>query len=149
MTVAVDAWLPLPFQSGPFVGSCPGGAAAWRLVSVLDSVTARQRRLVVPSVLRTFEVVGYRVYGTGGTWQLGQEGLSAGATIQPVAGPLSLGSVDFAGFDRAMTPASAASVVAVRIRVTGFSHREAAVGPGNVTGVADSLGWLVHLRSIR
>jgi hypothetical protein len=93
--------------------------------------------------------VGYRVYGSGGTWQLGQEGLSAGATIQPVAGPLSVGAVDFVGFDRAMTPAASASAVAVRIRVTGFSHREAAVGPGNVTGVADSLAWLVHLRSVR
>jgi hypothetical protein len=145
----IDAWLPLPLVQGPFAGGCPGGAPGSRFVSALDTVVARRRRIAAPTVVRTFESLGYRVYGSGGTWQLGQEGLSAGATIQPVAGPLSIGAVDFAGLDRAMAPAGPATAVVVRMRVAGFSHREGAVGPGTVIGVADSVDWLIHLRGIR
>ncbi len=147
-TAAVDAWLPLPLTQGPFAGTCPGGGPGWRWVSALDTATARVRRIAVPSVVRTFELLGYRLYGSGGTWQIGEEGLSAGAIIQPVAGPLSPAGLDFVGFDRAMIAASAPSVVTVRIRAVGLSHRQAAVGPGIAAGVVDSLEWLVRLRNV-
>jgi prepilin-type N-terminal cleavage/methylation domain-containing protein len=150
----VDAWLPLPLTAGPFAGTCPIGSAGWRLVTGLDTATARARGAGSPTVVRFFEAIAFRLYGrlygSGSLWQIGQEGLSAGALVQPLAGPLRPLGIEFVGLSSGLVPgAPPASVATVRIRALAPGHRDAALGPGIAPWAIDSLAVLAPLRNAR
>jgi hypothetical protein len=147
-TAAVDAWLPLPLAAGPFAGSCPGGAPAWRLVSRLDTATARIRGVPSDGVVRIFESLAFRLYGSAATWHVGQVGLSAGATVQPLAGPLLPQGIVFDGLSSALLAAGApAAVATIRIRAAGAGDAQSALGPGQAPPARDSLALLAPLRN--
>jgi prepilin-type N-terminal cleavage/methylation domain-containing protein len=146
----VDAWLPVPLVAGPYVAGCPSGAPAWRLVVALDTSTARARRLSAPTVARVFETVGYRLYGSTLGWQVGQEGLSAGAAVQPIAGPFTAAGLTLDGLSATLAPIGAAALVrTIAVHAVGPGHRESAVGPGVAVPAVDSLKLLIPLRNAK
>lgn len=147
-TVPADGWEPLPI-TGTFVTSCPGGSPALGLVTGLDSLLIAQRRLGATTVTRVFETVAVRAYAGAAGWQLGQQSLSGGGTIQPLVGGLGANGLTIAGRDPAGVPVAigpGASLVQLSLR--GVTHRQLATGMGpRSPGVIDSVVTAVPLRN--
>ena len=139
-TGRIDAWIPLPLLAGPFVTSCPSGEPGDWFVTQLDSATLARRRLRSPAVGRVVETIQARSYGAGGLWQFGLEGLSAGASIQPVASNLA-GSTGLSivgwGCDGLAAPLASLCGVDVGIRTT--TKRDLGLGAGHAVAAVDSL----------
>jgi len=145
----IDAWLPLPLLGGPFSTTCPSGERALLYLTTLDSVTRAFRRLPSETLLRVFETAMLRTYGPPASPQFGFEGLSAGASIQPLAGPLQGSGVDFVGWTRAGLPAiSPGTVAGFDLIARAVTHRELAVGWWSVPAVSDSALSSVRLRNL-
>jgi prepilin-type N-terminal cleavage/methylation domain-containing protein len=146
----VDGWWPLPLVGGPFAGVCPSGAPGWRLIGAVDTATARIQRLAAPTVARLFETVAYRLYSSTLGWQIGQEGLSAGAAVQPIAGPFNPAGLELEGLSSTLVTAGAPALVrTVGIHAIGPGHRESTVGPGITLPAVDSLAVLIPLRNAK
>lgn len=147
-TVHADGWQPAPLFTGPFAGACPSGGAAMVFGAGVDSGTAA--RLGSGSLARVFESVAVESYGSGGTWQLGLEGLSAGASIQPFAGPIDpVAGFALAGWDRAGgATASVAAMAGLDLIVRTLARREVAVGPGLAPLSSDSLAFSIRLQNV-
>jgi prepilin-type N-terminal cleavage/methylation domain-containing protein len=146
----IDAWLALPVVSGPFAGSCPSGEPASVFTTSLDAATIAARRIPAESVARSFEVAALSIYGSGSTWQLGQEGRSAGATIQPVAGPLD-GAIGFELATRARDGSPSpptAQAAGVDFVVRALARREVAVGIGRSPIGRDSASLSIRFRNV-
>jgi len=127
---AIDAWLPLPLTATR-TGVCPLGNPALALITVLDSTAILGRRIPPETAVRVFESVELRGYGTALGWQLGVEERSAGALIQPVAGPLLPGGFLVRPLDSAGGPAGRPSDVAaldVTLRASPARWLAAALG---------------------
>ena len=136
----IDAWVPIPLVAGPFVAGCPSGQPGDLFVTQLDSATIARRRLRGPAVARVVETMRARLYGASGLWQFGFEGLSAGASVQPVAsnlaGPAGLAIVGW-GCDG--LPAPLASLCGVDVGVRTTTKRDLGLGAGHGVAAVDSL----------
>ncbi len=149
-TAAIDAWYPAPLVAGPNATSCPSGEPGLSYHTVLDSTTIARHKLTSETLIRVFESAILRLYGATGSWQFGFEGLSAGATIQPVAGPLQPTGVDFAGWTAIGAPSTTPSAVAgFDLVVRAATHRELAVGGWSVATAVDSAATSLRLRNVQ
>jgi hypothetical protein len=120
------------------------------LGTTLDSATLAARRLPQRTVVRLFEVLDVRAYtGTGG-WQLGVAGVSGGAVIQPLAGPLVTAGLSLAGFDRLGAPtATPGGVAMLRVALAGLTDRQLAAGLGGRSiATVDSAITTITLRNV-
>lgn len=90
-------WLLAPLVA--VTRSACGGWPAYRLVTALDSSRLRAGTLPAIIPIRTFEVMQARIYASLGAWWLGVRSVSAGETIQPVAGPFEAPGSQFRYFD--------------------------------------------------
>ena len=146
----VDAWDPLPLLSIR-AAACPGGAPAFAYGTVLDSSLIARRRHSGRTAVRLFESVAVRAYGGAGGWQLGQQLLSGGGVIQPLAGPLSPAGLSVAAAGRfgSSVPFGAGAWV-VRLALRGRTDRQLSAGMASRSPVAaDSVVAVVHLRNLR
>jgi len=149
-TGPIDAWLPVPVVDGPFSATCPSGERALLYVTVLDSATRALRRLPLETLIRVFETAMLKSYGPPSAVHFGFEGLSASASVQPLAGPLPPSGVSFTGWTRAGLPVLGPDTVAVLDLVArAVTHRELAVGPWSVSSAGDSAATSVRLRNLR
>ena len=137
----IDGWVPAPLLAGPTSSACPSGEPGLRFRTAIDTGAAAAGRLVVPTVARAFESVALATYGSAGIWQLGETGLSAGGTVQPVVGPLDgSAGVWLAGWDRlGGAPGRLDLTAGVDLWVRALARREVAVGPGRVAVARDSV----------
>jgi hypothetical protein len=94
---SVDEWLPAPVV-GVTRTTCDG-RPAFRLTTALDSTRLRGESVPALVPIRTFEVMQARLYSSLGAWWLGVRSVSAGETLQPVAGPFEGGGSPFRYFD--------------------------------------------------
>ena len=144
----IDAWVPVPLLAGPYVGTCPSGAPGDRFTTSLDSGTVARRRLRSPVVARLVETVGARIYGAGTLWQFGIEGLSAGASIQPVAsnlaGPTGL---QISGWDCGGLAGSLASLCGADVELRVMTKRDLGLGAGRGPVGLDSLSMSVRFEN--
>lgn len=145
----VDAWEPLPIAAlSP--GGCPSGAPGLRVATSLDSATIARRRIASPTAVRVFETVAVRAYAGAGGWQLGQQSLSAGGTIQPLVAGLVPGGFSVVALDGAGLGIAVDSARTVRLVLRGRTERQLAVGLGaRPAGAADSVATEVVLRNRR
>lgn len=142
-TNTIDAWLPLPVRAGPFVRTCPGGGSGTLVATTLDSTTIARHRIGSLTVARAFETSNARLYLSGTTPTLGLEELSAGGTIQPVAGPL------IPGVGLSLVSLLKGPVVSdYDLTLRAMSSGELAVGPGQVPSATDSIRIMVPLRNV-
>jgi hypothetical protein len=147
--VTLDAWLALPLLSTS-AAACPGGAGGVSLGTALDSATLAARRLPQRTVVRLFEVLDVRGYAGTGGWQLGVAGVSGGAVIQPLAGPLVTAGLSLAGFDRLGAPtATPGGVAMLRVALAGLTDRQLAAGLGGRSiATVDSAITTITLRNV-
>lgn len=148
--VAVDAWDPLPLLSIRAT-TCPGGARAYAYGTSLDSSLIARRRHVGRTAVRVFESVAVRAYGGAGGWQLGQQSLSGGGVVQPLAGPLAPAGLSVAAVGRFGAPVAVGGAAwVIRLVLRGRTDRQLAAGMASRSpGVVDSVAALVHLRNLR
>ncbi|MGE0442167.1 MAG: type II secretion system protein J [Gemmatimonadales bacterium] len=145
---SVNAWLPAPVLAAGIGSVCPDGTAGLALRTVVDS--SRLAVLRLPTVVRVFEVVALREYGSGGTWQLGLEPRSGGGVVQPVAGPLAgPGGFGVSYWDRAGMPAGAPTAAGLDVMIRSLARAEVGLGPGWAPAAADSLFVRVPFGGIR
>jgi hypothetical protein len=147
-TASIDAWVPLPL-SAVRAGLCPSGSPAHALATTLDSTTIARHRLPARTALRVFESIAIRAYAGANGWHLGVEGLSSGALIQPLAGPLAPGGLSLRGLDSAGGPvALGPSTAALAFGLTGRTDRQLATGLGSRSAPSlDSATAAVLLRN--
>ncbi len=144
-----EGWIPMALAGGPAPAVCPDGSGADLYQTSLDSASLGAAGLLGPTLGRWFEVASLSVYSGSAGWQLGYAGLSAGALVQPVAGPLS-GPAGFRPvlLDRlgALTavPADGAEF---EIGLVALARRDVAAGPGRSVTTADSLRIVVRLEN--
>ena len=142
---AVDGWIPIPLIAGPVVAGCPSGEPGERFLTALDSATIARWRLRSPGVARLVEVLRARSYGGGGLWQFGVEGLSAGASVQPVASNLSgPDGLTLMGWGCDGLPGPLGSLCGVDAIVRTTTKRDLGLGGGRAAAVRDS-----HLVAVR
>ena len=147
-SAAWNAWVPLPVLAAPVAASCPGGGPGYLLVTALDSAALGRYRVPPATVARQFETVELRAYRSAGQWMLGLELLSAGASVQPFAGPLQANGFDVMPLDSAGGATGPGSAVAAALRLVAAPDRGLASGLGArslMTG--DSLVGLTPLRN--
>jgi hypothetical protein len=146
-TAADDRWLHLPLHG--VAGATCGGAPALAFATTLDTTIHPPASFASLAPLRTFEVMQVRLYQSGGDYWLGARSVSAGETIQPLAGPLTAGGLSFSYQDSAGAPAAAAEA----IRSIGISLRAVSSVPVRLGGSGlpirrtDSLATSVTLRN--
>jgi len=141
-------WLPAEVLAAPNPASCPSGGAALTLTLSLDSA---QRALVgMGSVVRIFETIEARRYSSGGAGWLGLQSISAGETVQPLAGPLAPanGLVVFPETAAGALAGMPGGVEAVRLGIEGITRRDFGVGIARIATIArDSMPAYVFLRN--
>lgn len=144
----IDAWVPVPLLAGPYAGACPSGAPGDRFTTSLDSGTVARRRLRSPAVARLVETVEARIYGAGSLWQFGIEGLSAGASIQPVASNLAGSTgLQFGGWDCGGVAGPLASLCGVDVELRVMTKRDLGLGAGRGSVGFDSLHLSVRFEN--
>lgn len=145
---SIDAWIPIPLLAGPVPTGCPSGEPGDRFVTQIDSQTIARRRLGSQALGRVVEFMQARSYGAGTLWQFGLEGLSAGASVQPVAsnlaGPSGLSIVGW-GCDGLAGPLALLCGADVAIRV--ITKRDLGLGAGHAGVAVDSLGVAVRFEN--
>lgn len=145
---SIDAWLPIPVVGGPVASTCPGGWPGWLFHTQLAAADLARYRIPTWALGRVFEIVNARLYSSPTGPQFGLEEISAGAVIQPVAGPLR--GLDFIGWDRTGgSPTTPILVAGFDLAVRALSARDLAVGPGFAGGASDSVLSAVLLRNSR
>jgi hypothetical protein len=147
-TAPIDAWVPLPLVAVRN-DRCPSGAPALALATLLDSTTMARRRLPPRTAVRLFESIAIRAYAGALGWQLGVEGLSAAALIQPLAGPLAPSGLSFRGRDSAGSPIPLGPAAAsLDLTLVGRTDRQLATGLGSrSTPSLDSVAVSALLRN--
>jgi prepilin-type N-terminal cleavage/methylation domain-containing protein len=150
-TGSIDAWLPLPLLTGPFPTACPSGGRGSGYTTQLTAATMARYQIPGSGVGRVFEAVNARLYASAAGPQFGLEEVSAGAVIQPIAGPLvATTGFELTAWDRAgLSTASAIRVHRLDLALRAVSARALAVGPGVVAPAADSALTAVVLRNAR
>lgn len=142
-------WIPAALLAGPASASCPGGTPALLYSTSLDSARIATDQLPPATLVRWFETSSLSAYTGALGWQLGYTGLSAGAVVQPVAGPL-VGPGGFrpALLDRVGLPAAPGAATWLEFRLGGITRHDLAVGPGRASPVGDSLGVAFGLENV-
>lgn len=150
-TTSIDAWLPLSLLTGPFAVTCPGGGVGSLYPTRLAAVDLSRFLISGATVGRIFETVNARLYSSASGPQFGLEEVSAGATIQPVAGPLEpTDGLEFLGWNRTGGPPTTPfDVAGFELTVRAIAARELAVGPGLIAPASDSALGAVLLRNAR
>jgi hypothetical protein len=128
------------------VVACPYGGSGVALAVDLDSV---QRSGVGPgSVVRIFETIEARRYASGGVQWLGIQSVSAGETVQPLAGPLTSTGLTVIPESASGVPTGLpANAEAVRLRIQGITSRELGVGMARTAVATDSVPAYVFFRN--
>lgn len=141
-----DHWRTVPVLSVGGAGTCPDGAPALVLQTLLPPDSAA---LVVPDApVRTFEVMQLRLYQSGGFSWLGTRSVSAGeTTVQPVLGPLAANGMEL-GFrdEHGAVTTVAAGVRAVAITVRAVSENRVGI-TGSLRAAEDSVVTHAALRN--
>ncbi len=150
-TGSIDAWLPVPLLGVPLAAPCPGGWPGSAYPTQLAAATMARYRIAGSGIGRLFETVNARLYSSVTGPQFGLEELSAGAVIQPIAGPLSpVTGLDLVPWDRGGgPPLTPLNVAGFDLGVRAVSARDLAVGPGLVSPTGDSALVAVALRNAR
>lgn len=147
-TATDDQWVVAPVSSVG-TGTCPNGAAAVVIGTTLTS--AQVAGIVVGSPARYFETMTLRSYTSNGQLWLGLQARSAGATIQPVVGPLATGGFQLAFLDSTGTATTnAARVRRIQVTLRGQTSRVISGGAGNQVATQvgrDSVTTQVALRN--
>ena len=144
-----EGWVPLARVGGPWPSVCPDGGGAALYQMSLDSVSLGTAGVAGATLGRWYEDAAVSAYAGTGGWQLGYAGISAGALIQPVAGPLA-GPVGFRPnlLDRLGVPTAAlAEGAEFEIGLVALARRDVAVGPGRSVTAADSIRFVVRLEN--
>ena len=142
-----EGWVPAALLAGPAAAVCPDGSRADLYLVSLDSLAIAAASLPLASIGRWFETAALTGYAGSVGWQLGYTGVSASATIQPVAGPL-VGSAGFrpAAMDRLGFPAGTLGATAeIEVGLVALARRDLAPGAGRSAPAADSLRITVRL----
>lgn len=144
---ADDHWSVFPIGGSPGAGSCPDGAPATTLPTLIPPDTVARLALEVP--VRTFEVMQLRLYQSSGQYWLGSRGISAGETqIQPVLGPLKPNGFELAYLDASDNPtATVADVRTIDVTIRGVTDGMVSNGAGGLHIAEDSLVSRVRLRN--
>jgi hypothetical protein len=139
-------WYPAAVVSLPSPAPCTYGGSGISLAVSLDSM---QRSGVGPgSVVRIFETIEARRYASGGVQWLGIQSVSAGETVQPLAGPLTATGLTVGPESaRGVPTALPANAEAVRLRIQGITTRELGVGMARAAVATDSLPAYVFFRN--
>ncbi len=144
-----EGWVPLALVGGPWPAVCPDGSGAALYQMSMDSISLGVAGVVGATVGRWYEVAAVSVYSGTAGWQVGYAGITAGALIQPVAGPLS-GSAGFHPnlLDRLGAPAAAmADGAEFEIGLVALARRDVAAGPGRSVTATDSIRFVVRLEN--
>lgn len=144
-----EGWVPVALLGSGIGAACPSGEGAVRYPATIDSTTVARIGPSGRSILILFESINARAYLGAGGWQFGIEGLSAGATVQPIAGRLvGAGGLDLVGLDRLGVPlAGPGPPSAIGVIVVAESYRGLAVGGGRVAPVRDSARAILRFRN--
>lgn len=142
-----DQWLPLRITSVSQGSSCAGDGAIALGVSTIDS--AGLAGIVTDAPVRTFEVMELRPVQVGTQTWLGARSVSAGETLQPVAGPITADGIRFAYLDSlGNTTTLASRIRSIRVTLLGESDRVAhRLQTNAVQLIQDSLTTAVTLRN--
>ncbi len=144
----LDAWVPVPLLAGPSAGTCPSGAPAERFTTSLDSGALARWRLRGPALARLVETVEARIYGAGTLWQFGIEGLSAGASIQPVASNLAgAAGLQITGWDCFGLAGPLTSLCGADVDLRVMTKRDLGLGAGRGGVGFDSLSLSVRFEN--
>jgi hypothetical protein len=140
-------WEAVALSAVPFAGPCPDGSAGLVLPVIADS--AALAGVGPGSPVRVFEQVEFSIYSSSGASWVGLRSLGSGGTVQPLAGPFSLGGLrfEYRSFDGTpvVDPAEVASVL---LRATGLTERAGGVGTARgQAGRPDSVVMLVFRRN--
>jgi prepilin-type N-terminal cleavage/methylation domain-containing protein len=146
-TSADDHWSVFPVAGAPSAGSCPDGAPATVLATLIPSDTIA--RLALETPVRTFEVMQFRLYQSGGQYWLGSRGVSAGeAQMQPILGPLKTNGFELAYFDSTGVPTAAIPAVrTIEVTIRGVTDGTVSNGTDRLHIAEDSLVSRVRLRN--
>jgi prepilin-type N-terminal cleavage/methylation domain-containing protein len=148
-TESDDQWLHLPLLG--VAGSTCGSSPALHFATVLDTVQFPSGDFAPLAPARTFEIMQIRLYQSAGEYWLGARSVSAGETIQPLVGPLTIHGLNLDFRDSTGGPA----VTAEDIRSIGITLRATSSGLIRTGGFAaaaaarriDSLTTHVALRN--
>jgi prepilin-type N-terminal cleavage/methylation domain-containing protein len=143
-----DRWLHLPILS--VSGSSCGGAPAILIGTVLDTILFPRAAFASLAPARTFEVMQAKLYQSGGDFWLGARSVSAGETIQPLAGPLASNGLELSYLDSTGTVTTQAEnirSIGITLRALSSIPIRASGGSGPPVRRADSLVTLVALRN--
>lgn len=143
LTLVVDgSWSVAPLIGPPRAGPCADGTPG------LVLPTGVPAGAVEATAIRTFEVMELRVYLSGGERWLGLRSVTAGETIQPVAGPLA-SAAPFRFQDASGAPvAGPAEVRQLRVDLAALSAMASAAGTASRSDRAreDTLAASIGLR---
>jgi prepilin-type N-terminal cleavage/methylation domain-containing protein len=142
-----DKWKAFPITSVTSGATC-GGAAAYALGTSLDS--ASNVDAVVDAPMRTFEIMELAPVTLSGVDFLGARSVSAGQSLEPVAGPLQTGGLAFAYFDSlGNSTTTRKDVRSISITMRGRSDRSVRAGGVSTTiqPIQDTLVRWVTLRN--
>lgn len=145
-----DIWVSLPILSIEFPSTCPfDGEPAFRFNTSFIPYLPPDVRVDAP--VRTFEVMQLAPILAGGHNWLGARSVSAGDTLTPVAGPITLNglTITFLGANGSAT-GTRSNIRSIRITLRGQTDWD--VRPGSAIGVPlqpllDSLVTTVTLRN--
>ena len=142
-----DSWLQVGITNVT-TGNCADGSSGYVLTISPAAPTLATAALRSP--VRTFEVMEYGLYSSGGEYWLGARSVSAGeATMQPVLGPLTSDGVSFSFLDGTGTATTDAGLVkSIQVTLKGLTDQAIVVGSNTKTAyVRDSLVSQVVLRN--
>ncbi|MEO8450669.1 MAG: prepilin-type N-terminal cleavage/methylation domain-containing protein [Gemmatimonadota bacterium] len=148
-TAMVNAWLPLPIVAVG-AGTCPDGAPSLLLSTSLPPSTITRWRAAAPTPVRTFEVMAFESYSSGAALVFGARGVSSGAVVQPVAGPLAASGLALEYWGTGGAPVLRPDQVREMSGwVRAIPDAELAVGFGRAAAAPpDSLFFRVRLRNV-
>ncbi len=142
-----DQWVQAGVTATPATATCPDGSAA--LTLTVPSLTVADYH--VPGPIRFFELMQLAIVTTGGRQYLGARSISAGNALQPVAGPITSGGLQFVFRDQnGAVTAVPAAVRAIDLTVRSQSSKPVKRLYGNTSGLmTDSLALRVLVRNSR
>ncbi len=148
-----DAWVPAGFTAAPAAGVCPGGGAG-QLLSLtvnLGLLPAVNGAVPAGAPVRGFERVTYQLYQPPGdtSWYVGLQ--PAGATMQPLIGPVLPNGLTFTYFDSlGVATANPLRVARIDVMVQARTTQQVRTGgSGPMRTLVDTIVTSVALRNNR
>jgi len=147
-TSSDDRWIHLPILA---IGATAcAGAGALQFTTTIDTTLFPLQRFAPLAPIRTFEIMQIKLYQSGGEYWLGARSVSAGETIQPLAGPLTSHGLALSYRDSVGGPASGAESIrsiGITLRALSSTATRRSGGAGVPTRITDSLITAVALRN--